>query len=244
VISIWNAQNQTPSPPPLAYLLGFAPLLLLGIIGYVRGEPWRTAKGRLLLVWLLSGALLLYAPVAFQRRLSLGLAFPLSILAAWGWGSLSMRVERRKPLAVIILTLMSLTNLLIVTAGLSGVARGESAVVYHPQEVESYQWINANVPAESLILASEMTGNRLPAFAVVRVLYGHPFETPSAQSQADLIASLYQDVGVNPGDLRDLGISWVYFGVDEKSLGQPTWLIDLELRWEEGGIAVYEVPPV
>jgi hypothetical protein len=243
VISLWTAQNQTPSPSPIAYLLGFAPSLILGAIGYVRGKPWQTGKGRLLLVWLLSGAILLYAPVAFQRRLSLGLAFPLSILAAWGWGSIPMRVERRKPFAILLLLLLTLTNLLVVSAGLSGVARGEPAVVYRSQEEESYGWINANVAPGDLILAGEKTGNRLPAFAAVRVLYGHPFETPNAEFQSDLVQSLFQDKVLTIEDLHNLGITWIYYGVEERNLGQPGWLTEVELRWEKGEIAIFEVPP-
>jgi hypothetical protein len=243
VISAWNAQNQTPSPSPVAYLLGFAPSLVLGVIGYFRGKPWQTGKGRLLLVWLLSGAILLYAPVAFQRRLSLGLAFPLSILAAWGWGAIPMRVERRKPLAILLLIMVFLTNLLVVSAGLSGVARGEPAVVYRSHEDESYDWIKANVSPGNLILAGEKTGNRLPAFAQVRVLYGHPFETPDADFQVNLVKSLYQDERFTIDDMRDQGITWVYYGVEERNLGQPGWLTEVELRWEKGEIAIYEVPP-
>jgi hypothetical protein len=243
VILLWTAQNQTPSPSPIAYLLGFAPSLILGAIGYVRGKPWQTGKGRLLLVWLLSGAILLYAPVAFQRRLSLGLAFPLSILAAWGWGSIPMRVERRKPFAILLLLLLTLTNLLVVSAGLSGVARGEPAVVYRSQEEESYDWINANVAPGDLILAGEKTGNRLPAFAAVRVLYGHPFETPNAEFQSDLVQSLFQDKVLTIEDLHNLGITWIYYGVEERNLGQPGWLTEVELRWEKGEIAIFEVPP-
>ena len=243
VISAWNLQNQTPSPHPVAYLLGFAPYLLLGVFGIIRGMPWRTRTGRLLLVWLLSGALLLYAPLDFQRRLSLGLAFPLAILAAWGWGSFSIRLERRRPLAFSVIAITAVTNLFVISAGLYGVVKGEPPVVYSQQERESYRWIMQNVPEDSLILAGEKTGNRLPAFASVRVLYGHPFETPGADTQAALVARLYQDEGEGLYQLRELGITWVYFGKDERNHGQPAWLEDLELRWQENDVAIYEVPP-
>lgn len=243
VIAAWNAQNQTPSPAPLAYLVGFAPTLILGAFGLVRGKPWRTGKGRLLLVWLLSGALLLYAPVAFQRRLSLGLAFPLGILAAWGWGSIPMRIEFRKPLTVLILLVFSLTNLMIVFAGIQGVARGQPEVVINVIEAQSYAWIQEHVEPGSLVLAGEMTGNRLPAYANVRVLYGHPFETPNAQSQVELVTHLYQDADVSVHELRELGVTWVYYGMEEQELGQPAWLEALELSWGMGEIAIYKVPP-
>lgn len=154
-----------------------------------------------------------------------------------------MRVERRKPLAVVLLFFVTLTNALVVSAGLSGVARGEPAVVYLPQEDESYEWISANVAPGNLILAGEKAGNRLPAFAEVRVLYGHPFETPDSDTQVDLVQSLYREEGITLGDLRDLGISWIYYGVEERNLGQPGWLTEVELRWEKGEIAIFEVPP-
>ena len=243
VISVWNLQNQTPSPAPIAYIIGFAPYLLFGALGIIRAKPWQTRTGRLLLVWLLSGAFLLYAPLDFQRRLSLGLAFPLAVLAAWGWGSISIRSEHRRLLAGTLIALTSITNIFVVIVGLYGVVRGEPLVVFTGQERESYRWINHNVPEDSLILAGEKTGNRLPAFASVRVLYGHPFETPDAEMQAALVASLYQDEGEGLDQLRELGITWVYFGQDERRMGQPEWLTDLELRWQESDVAIYEVPP-
>jgi hypothetical protein len=243
VISAWNLQNQTPSPNPSAYLLGFALLIFLSAFGILRERPWRTGKGRLILVWILTGALLLYAPLAFQRRLSLGLAVPLSILAAWGWESISMRADLRKPLAILVITLLSLSNLLVMIAGISGVIQGESAVVFEEHELDSYRWIEENIPRDSLILAGEQTGNRLPAFAAVRVLYGHPFETPDADGQVVLVAGFFQDEDADIASLRELGITWVYLGENERQLGQPAWLEVLELRWQEGEIAIYEVPP-
>jgi hypothetical protein len=243
VISSWNMQNETPSPSPLVYLLGFAPTILLGLIGYFRGKPLRSAQGRLLVVWVLSGALLLYAPVAFQRRLSLGLAFPLSILAAWGWGSIPMQVERRRVIAIGFLLLFSLTNFLVITAGITGVVAGEPAVLFRSQEIEGYRWIDGNARAGSLVLASERTGNRLPAYADVRVFYGHPFETPNAESQQQLVRRLFQQQNLSIEDLQEMGIDWVFYGLDEKALGQAAWLKALTLRWESGEFAIYEVPP-
>jgi hypothetical protein len=243
VISAWNVQNLTPSPNPIAYLFGFAPLLILAAFGVIRGKPWRTSTGRLLLVWLLSGFLLLYAPLGFQRRLSLGLAFPIAILAAWGWGSLSIQVERRRPIAIALIAMFSLTNLLVVTAGLTGVAAGDPSVVFTRQERASYRWIGQNIPENSLILAGKTAGNRLPAFASVRVLYGHPFETPGAEAQAALVESLFQDDAQDLNQLRQLGVSWIYYGPDERGLGEPAWLAELALRWQDRDVAIYQVPP-
>lgn len=242
VISAWNIQNRTPSPAPIAYILGFGPLLLLSVVGIVRAKPWRSAAGRLLLVWLIASALLLYAPLAFQRRLSLGLAFPLSILAAWGWGSIPMELSWRRVLGTLLFVLLSFTNLVIIFAGLSGVARGESAVIYQQDEYESYLWVREHLPEGTLVLTSERAGNRLPAFAPIRVLYGHPFETPDAENQRLLIEGLYSGEFPAVDALQDLNVEWVYYGREEKEIGQPAWLSQLDLRWDQGEVEIYEVP--
>ncbi len=242
VISAWNVQNQTLSPAPIAYILGFGPLLILSAVGILHAKPWRSAAGRLLLVWLIASALLLYAPLAFQRRLSLGIAFPLSILAAWGWGSIPMELSWRRILGTFLFILLSLTNLVIIFAGLSGVVRGETAVTYELDEYQSYFWIGENVPDDTLWLTGERAGNRLPAFAPIRVLYGHPFETPGAENQRLLIESLYQGEDTIINALQDLNVEWVYYGSEEKELGQPAWLSQLDLAWEQGNIEIYKVP--
>jgi hypothetical protein len=138
---------------------------------------------------------------------------------------------------------MSITNLLVISVGLIGVSQANPAVIYQENELASYRWIAEHVPEGSLVLAGERSGNRSPAFASVRVLYGHPFETPDALAQRTEIIRLYQE---QTSDLRSLhasGISWVYMGEEERQMGDPTWLDLLAERWTSGSITIYEVPP-
>jgi hypothetical protein len=242
ILSAWNSQNLTLSPRVDAYLIGFAPLVFFSAIAVIRVQPWKNPAGRLMIAWIISGALLLYAPVDFQRRLSLGLAFPLCILAAWGWGAIGMKPERRRLLAVLVIALMSTTNLLVISAGLSGVSEANPAVIYRENELESYRWIAEHVPVGSLVLAGERTGNRIPAFASVRVLYGHPFETPDALEQLEEISFLYGEQA-SLDSLHGAGISWVYRGNEESLTGDPAWLDLLTVRWSRGSVTIYEVPP-
>jgi hypothetical protein len=131
----------------------------------------------------------------------------------------------------------------VIAAGLSGVTQGEPAIVYQPGELESYAKLNNLTRQGDLVLTGERTGNRLPAFMSIRVIYGHPFETPDSETQRDLVRHLFTAEGVSLEVLQDLGISWVYYGIDEKQLGYPAWLADLQLVWERGELAIYEVPP-
>ncbi len=226
VLSLWTQQNQTPSPPISAYLIGYSPVLLLAIAAAVRRDSRSSARGRLLIVWAVSNFLLLYAPFNLQRRLTLGLYFPLAGLAAVGLHSVVSNPARRRLLLIASILIMIPSNLVVVLTGIDRVSRSDPDFIDQPGEVADYRLLT-QVPDGSLILAAPDTGNRLPAFADVRVLYGHPFETPNAAQQEALIDELFRWDG--PGDaglerLISLGVDYVFYGWRERSIGYPTWL--------------------
>ena len=244
VISAWNLQNQTLSPPPLNYICGYGLILILAVIGVWRTKPAHTKEGRLLLSWLLTGVILLYIPVPFQRRLSLGLFFPMAALAGLGWHSLTSKLSRSRLLTLILILLILPSNLLVVSAGLLGVAQGEPAVIHYDDEITAYQWAAENLPQGSLILAAPTTGNRLPAFAPLRVLYGHPFETPSAVVQKQRVEELFNTGGTASSGMRVLhedGVEYVFYGPREQEIGNPLWLSELKLIGEFGEVRLYKV---
>ncbi|MCK5053556.1 MAG: hypothetical protein KAR65_04725, partial [Anaerolineales bacterium] len=244
VISAWNTQNQTLSPPPLNYFLGYGLVLILAIVGIWRSKPAEKKEGRLLLSWLLTGVILLYIPVPFQRRLSLGLYFPMAALAGLGWHSLTSKLSRSHLLTAILILLVLPSNLLVVSSGLLGVTQGQPAVVHYVDETTAYQWAAENLPQGSLILAAPETGNRIPAFATLRVLYGHPFETPDADVQKQKVEELFNSGGGATSGMQQLlteGVDYVFYGPREQEIGNPPWLSDLELIGEFGKVRLYEV---
>ncbi|MEW6569135.1 MAG: hypothetical protein AB1449_13420 [Chloroflexota bacterium] len=241
----WAAQNQTPSPPPLDYLLGLGVIGVLALVGIAKGRAHHSAHGRLLIAWTLVQGLLLYAPVGVQRRLALGWFFPLAALA--GTGLATWLGSSRKCLIGLALAFaLSLpSNLLLVGAGLSAVARGEPALVLSRGELEAYEWLADHTRGSPLVLAAPDTGNRLPAFADVRVLYGHPFETPDAEQQRRLVESLFRSTQSAAKDLQrlgELGVDLVFYGPREQALGRPSWLDGLTVLHRTEGVVVYEVP--
>ena len=243
MLAAWNAQNQTPSPPPWDYALGFGVVLLLAIPGMLKAKAGRDVLA-LLLIWVGAGTILLYVPLAFQRRLSLGLYFPLSALAAYGLKWLHQRGRSFSRLALAAVALALPSNLLFVGAGVLGVARGDRDLVHTEAELSAFAWLDGHVPANSLVLASARIGNRLPAFADVNVLYGHPFETPNADQALDLVESLYRSTSVTYDieALRVLGVDFVFYGDDERELGHPGWLQDLTQIASFEGVEIYRVP--
>ena len=241
---IWNSQNITLSPPITDYVIGYGLILILAILGITKTRGQDRPRDRLLLAWSLSNMILLYMPFSFQRRLTLGLFFPLAGLAALGLEGIVGGREKYRAALILLLILSVPSSLIVIGAGLSGVERQNPSVIHLPGELEAYTWLDENSPPGALILASPDIGNRLPAFAEVRVLYGHPFETIYAESQKSLVESLYAWNGSRAGaiDFIDqLDIDYVFLGEREKVLGYPEWIVELPLVFTSQGVEIYEV---
>ncbi len=243
-LAAWNAQNQTPSPSPGAYLLGFAPLLLLAAVAVVADRRLKRIT-TILLAWAIVQAILLYAPLALQRRLSLGLFVPLAALAAIGLSIAARRGAWRRPLATLVLASVIPTNLIVIAAGLGGVLRAEPLLVQSNDEACALQWLSENAAPGSLVLAGETVGNRIPAFADARVVYGHPFETPNASAERALVESLFAattDLDSAMGVLKARAVDFVYFGPEEQALGPASWPSQLPAAVVCGRVTLASVP--
>jgi hypothetical protein len=79
----------------------------------------------------------------------------------------------------------------------------------------------------------------------VRVLYGHPFETPEAAAELSLVEWLFAgstDIDDALPILHARGVDYVVFGPEEQSLGPAAWPADLLQAVECGGVSVFVVP--
>lgn len=243
VLALWSRQNQTPSPPPVDYLVGYGVVLAFALLGLALARPWRWREGRLLLSWVIVNAGLLFAPFSLQRRFALGLFFPLAALAAigisrlaertyrWGWASLAVG--------------LSLPSVLLVVAlGVSGVARGEPLLVFEDGELQAYRWLADHAPRGSRVMAGPRAGNRLPAFADLRVVYGHPFETPFAPYTLRRVRAFYGG-DLSPAAAQrlvmDLNVDFVFLGSEERQLGGLPQGLRLDLVYRSQDVEVYAV---
>ena len=243
VIAEWTAQNQTPSPAPLSYILGFGLLLVFVVAAFLKAFPFNGRETRFAAIWLISNLILLYAPFPLQRRLSLGLFFPLTTLAVLGM-AVSFKRSRIKfvVLAVILLTLPS--TVLIAAAGIFGVSEGEPEVVFNRDELAALNWLGDNLPAGSLILASPRDGNHIPAFTSGRVLYGHPFETPDAARMEMVVQSMFDPDLARDALLERLltfDVDYVFEGPEERQLGDVAWEGLAETVYANETITIYQV---
>jgi hypothetical protein len=241
-LSAWSAQNLTPTPPLLDVVIGYGLVLALALLSLVVARPQTLSDGRLLVAWMGVGLLLAFLPFGLQRRMLLGIFFPMAALAGLVLSNLAAARGWRRGLAVALFVLCLPSNLVIIAATLGGAISREPELVMDSAERTSYEWVADQIPQGSLILAGEVTGNRLPAYADVRVRYGHPFETPDAAAELAWVESIYRSSASTEdvqAELRGRNVDYVYVGPRERSLGDLAWLASLDPSYQHEGVAIY-----
>lgn len=236
-LAAWNAQNLTPTPPVWDVLLALSPALLLALPGAWRVVKHNQRDARLLLVWVIIGAVLIYAPLGLQRRFLMGLYVPLAGLAVYGLDSLAGRfsepVARRAAALAIALALP--TTLLILIVGLFGAQRRDPALYLTRSEAQALEWLQGNTPAGALVLAAPETGLLIPAYTGRRVLYGHPYETVDAGAEKAQVVSFFRgELSYPMAFLEQRFVDYIFYGPRERNLGALPGQIEIRQMYATG----------
>lgn len=241
VLSQWNAQNQTPSPPLWDAAIAGGAMLLLAVPGVVIAARRRTPLDMILLLWLGLGALALYAPFSLQRRLSIGLWMPLALLAGLGLrDAVWPRVKPRlRPLFVAGLAILLVTsNLLVYAATLGAIAARQPDVFLTQAQATALDWLRTNA-GRALVAAPPELGLLVPARSDARVIYGHPFETVEAEAREAEIAAFYDGQVAGDAYVRAQDVGYVLAVPGDP----PTWTAPADWHWpivfEQGGVVIY-----
>jgi hypothetical protein len=238
LLRAWSQQNQTPSPPPLDYVLGYGLLWLFAFFGARQAWRRKTDWDVLLLVWIVVTLPLLYAPFPLQRRLALGLHVPIGILAAFGLTEIVRAAWPRRALIGVTL----LTSVFIVVALMGGAVTRDPRIYLSTGEAAALAWLQANVPRQAVVLASPEMGGFIPAFAGQRVVYGHPYETINAKAREQQVKDFFAGTIDRAQLLRDDAVSYIIVGPRERKLGMlDTQQLPAELVFSSGDVAVYRV---
>ena len=234
----WSQQNQTPSPPPIDYLLGYGLLWILAFFGARVAWRRKSSWDVLLLVWIGVTVLLLYAPFALQRRFALGLHIPIGILAAEGVTLLVRRASLRR----VLIGLTLLTSIFLELGLAGGAARRDPRIYLTPDESAVLNWLQVNAPQDAVVLASPEMGAFIPAFAGQRVVYGHPFETVNAEARKQQVQGFFAGTLDRLVFLRENDVAYVLIGPRERALGRIA-VNDLPLEeiFASSDVAVYRV---
>jgi hypothetical protein len=250
VLASWSAQNQTPSPPVWDWLLGFGLLPLLAVPGIVVMVRRRSAGGLLLLAWVVAAGLGMYAPLALQRRLALGLGVPIALLAGTGWWEVIrpwMRVRRRGLLTAVMLSLSTLTNLFLMAMLVVAASGGEPLFYISGGEWQALEWLREEAEPDQVVLCAPETGMFVPAWAGQRVVYGHPFETVDAERREAQVRAYWageMSLAEQASFLRESGVDYVLVGPRELEIGDWGLMIGEQMGrpvFEAEQVKVYKV---
>ncbi len=240
-LASWNAQNASPSPDlPLALAWGGL-LLLLAILGAawaLRSSEARDTD-RLWIVWSVIGIAALYVPYLLQRRLSLGLTFPLAMLAALGWQkSLRPRLPTRWTLLLqgILGLALALSNGLVWLGALAAANSQDAEIFLTPAEAR----VIDSLPADAVVVSAPELGGFIPTRSLARVVYGHAAETPFAETTRAAVLDFYAGRTPAVDFIDQYGVTHVIYGEREAALGPlPTLPADFRLAFDDSGVRVY-----
>jgi hypothetical protein len=182
---VWYQQNPFSSPSFIDFILGFAPLLVLGIVGVIllrrphslviAPHPGGTHHSLLIISWLIAGPIMAYAPLAISRRMIAGWQIPLCILGAYAL----MRWFQSKRYMVMTLTLVATTasTFLIIAGGTMRVTAKQPPLFQTADQLAALDWLSRHTTDRDVVLSDWHFGNIIPTVADTRVFIGHPFET-------------------------------------------------------------------
>jgi hypothetical protein len=240
----WSLQNQTPSPPPWDYALGYGLVLLLALSGLWMAMRRRRDSDWLLVAWAASMTVLLYLPFDLNRRLVTGLIVPLGFLATMGWTGLVARRRRLTLRAPVVWALAGMTHLFVMVIALAGAVSHHPILYLEDAERGGMAWLAENGAPDALVLAGPETGLYIPAWTGQRVWYGHRFETVDAERRRAQVEAFYQ---VGDRSLLEesppLRADYVWYGPRERVLS-ATWQPDPAWQPVYGldEVSIYRVP--
>lgn len=244
LLSIWNSQNVTPSPPLWDTLVALSPVILLAIPGAWYAVRGQRKQFRVLLVWSGLSLVLMYIPFGLQRRFMLGIYIPLALLGVLGLEQIQNRALKGWSFrfsAGLLLVFALPTNFVILLAAQHGIQTRDPALYLTRGEMNAISWMDENLPLGTIVLASPGMGLFIPAYSGSRVIYGHPYETVDASRMEAESAQFYSSGGAGLDGFTRLGVSYVFYGPREMELGSLDPAPALERVYQGDGVEIFKI---
>jgi hypothetical protein len=244
-LAVWYAQNPFTTPNLLDFGLGFAPLLILAIIGL--RLKWRdsslvTQHSSFLAAWLIAGPIMAYMPISISRRLIAGWQIPLCVLGAY---ALIKLVDSRRPLkqAIAIGLVMATlpTTLLVIIGGNARVTAQPPPLFQSADQLAALDWLSQHTTDRDVVLSDWHFGNLVPTAAGARVFIGHPIETAFFKDKLAQVDHFY-DPSTSTSDrlafLTRWSISLIVVGPDQLIELDPA---EFTLAFRQDRYSIYQL---
>jgi hypothetical protein len=256
VWAAWNAQNQTPAPSIVDFIVSFSPVLLLALLGglglmvfrsrkwwkmnFVKGKTTGSTSLYSLYFWAGTSLLLLFIPFNLQRRFLMGLYIPLAGLAVLVVNWLASHFRLRFNLLMLAVLILSLpTNLLVILAARQGIHTHDPQIYLSDGEVAAFTWIEQQTSPQAVILSGPDTGLFIPAYTGRRVIYGHPYETIDAAQEKGRVTRFFQGI---PDKTLLSRVDYIYVGPREMASGNQSLFNTFQVVYQSDGISIYKIP--
>ena len=222
VLSGWNAQNLTPSPPWWTWILGYAVSLPFVLIGIVRLLKQHSSLGWMLIAWIVAIILGIISPLGIQRRFSLGLSIPIGLLAGVGWayflaGRSAWRISLQG--GMVVLTLATPFAMALVS-----VRQPQYADLFYirEEEIAAANFLLDLGPGY-VLLSSPTRGEALPWLSGQQVVIGHSMETVAYQRRETEVKAFFD--GSWGKELQSAfickeGVDYIWWGPIERALSK------------------------
>ncbi len=226
------------SPAPIAYLVGFAPYIILSSIHVVSLVRARSLpRGDLLLIcWIISNSLLLYSyPILSQEaRAVLGLQLPLVVLSARAiFSTILPRIERgwgaagRPPRKALAVTAAVLIVVFTFPSSFYNIFERVWRLKNYPElfslRIDEYEALRflRDARGEDVVLSGDWIGNYVPRVAHKRSWLGQ-YDLPSHDSRLKTATAFFSSdtpISSRYDLLEEHNLGFVYYGPDERMLG-------------------------
>ncbi len=239
------------SPNPYSFVIGLGIPFLLTVYYLSKGNLDK--KKMFLAAWIIAALALAYAPITVQRKLQLGLSIPFAVIATYAiFEHILPRMGKSRHnlmLTVLILGMIP-TNVLWIAketykVGLHGYPGTEYPYYTHNLDLEAIQWLGENAGIGDVILSGGMTGGRIAGMVSKKVYWGGNDMTLRYQEKKKLTEEFFSTMkeSERPMFLRSNGITLIYYGEEERSLGDfnPEGRDYLRKVFDNGRVKIFRV---
>ncbi len=227
-----NAGVFSPDPVHLLLLMGL-PLAFL-VSSRPKREDWNnlTIREQLLRTWLVVGLALIYVPTNFQIKMLNDWQVPVAILATrslWAWLEPvlpalvpAIRAPSRLAIAGLLVAAVIPVNLYLFAWRIVDLGRHAYPYYLSTDEVAGLRWLETHSSPSDVVLSSLTIGEYIPSISGNRAFLAHWAETLNFYQKSYQVASFFSSRESDHDRARVLqrfGVSYVFYGDEEKSLG-------------------------
>ncbi len=244
--------NVCVTPSPWHVAIGFGVLCVLAPVGLWLARR-RGAEIRQVLfpaVWIIAAVVLAYSPLTFQRRLLEGLQFPLVVLAAPAAVMVVRSLRSRIPVAsalvacAVFLALMLPSSFAAVTRNVDMYLTDEPPIAYFAADRSAaLAWIRDNTSPDAAFLSVMPSGYHVAGWATRRVYAGHWVNSGDIRRKLEEARKFFieMDDVDRVGFMVGNGLQYVFYGPDERTLGELRESGPFERVFRQGDIEIFRL---